>query len=87
MIYATGGLAMTNSKLAVEAVGSDSTNHLKGYVLGGGLETVLLGNLGLRLEYLRYQWRDQGYTIGGQETGKLGSHDDHIRAGLIVRLN
>jgi outer membrane immunogenic protein len=87
MIYVTGGLAMTNAKLAVESIGSDSTNRLNGYVLGGGLETVLLGNLGIRIEYLRYQWRDQDYTIGGASTGKLGSHDDHIRAGLIVRLN
>jgi outer membrane immunogenic protein len=87
MLYGTAGLAMTNSKLAVETIGSDSTNRLNGYVFGGGLETAFLGNLGLRLEYLRYQWKDQDYTIGGASTGKLGSHDDHIRAGLIVKLN
>lgn len=87
MIFATAGLAMTNAKLAVDTIGSDTANRLNGYVFGGGLETTLIGNLGLRLEYLRYVWRDQSYDIGGQATGKLGSHDDHIRAGLIVRLN
>jgi outer membrane immunogenic protein len=87
LLYGTGGLAITNAKLAVETVGSDSANRLNGYVFGGGLETTLIGNLGLRIEYLRYVWKDQAYTIGGADTGKLGSHDDHIRAGLIVRLN
>jgi outer membrane immunogenic protein len=87
MIYATGGVAMTNSKLAVETIGTDSANRLNGYVFGGGLETTIFGNLVTRLEYLRYQWKDQDYTIGGQSTGKLGSHNDNIRAGLIVKLN
>ena len=86
LVYGTGGFAMTNAKLAVETIGSQEKNT-KGYVLGGGVESMLLGNMGLRIEALRYQWLDQGYTIGGMDTGKLGSHDTVVRAGLVFKLN
>lgn len=86
MLYATGGVALTNAKLTVDDIGSQEKNT-KGYVLGGGVESMLFGNLGVRVEALRYQWLDQGYTIGGMETPKLGSHDTVVRAGLVFRLN
>ena len=86
MLYATGGVALTNAKLAVDDIGSQEKNT-KGYVFGGGLESCVFGNMCVRGEVLRYQWLDQAYTIGGADTGKLGSHDTVARAGLVFKLN
>ena len=84
--HATGGVALTNAKLAVDDIGSQEKNT-KGYVFGGGLESCVFGNMCVRGEVLRYQWLDQAYTIGGADTGKLGSHDTVARAGLVFKLN
>lgn len=87
MLYATAGIAMTDGKIAVDDVGSASKNRINGFVYGAGFETFLLGNMGVRLEALRYDWRPEGLTSDVIETGKLKSHDTHVRAALIFRLN
>jgi outer membrane immunogenic protein len=87
LLYATGGLAMTNAKLAVETFGANEHNRVNGYVFGAGFETFAFHNVGVRLEALQYRWQDQGFVIGGADTGKLRSHDTHVRVGLIIRLN
>ena len=86
LVYATGGAALTNNKLAIDGIGSQEKNT-KGYVLGGGIESMLFGNMGVRVEVLRTQWLDQGFTLGGSDTGKLGSHETAVRAGLIFKMN
>ena len=48
---------------------------------------MIFGNLGVRLEFLRYQWDRQNFSIGGEDTGKVKSHDNHVRAGLVIKLN
>ena len=85
LIYATGGLALTNGKLSVTSIGADSGNT-RGLVYGAGLEAMLLGNLGIRLEALRYEWDTRSYDFGGNDSAKLGAHDTHVRVGLIVKL-
>ena len=87
MLYGTAGVAMTNAKLAVVDIGSGERDQVRGYVYGGGIESYLFGNIGARLEVLRYQWDKESFTIDGHDTGKLRSHDTHVRAGLVFRLN
>jgi outer membrane immunogenic protein len=87
LLYGTFGVAMTNAKLSAEDIGSDTRDRLNGYVVGAGIEAAVFDNMALRLEYLHYRWADQAYTIGGADTGKLGSHDNAVRAGLIFKLN
>ncbi len=87
LLYGTAGVAMTNAKLSAEDVGSDTRDRLNGYVVGAGIEAAIFDNAALRLEYLHYRWADQAYTVGGADTGKLGSHDNAVRAGLIFKLN
>jgi outer membrane immunogenic protein len=87
MLYATAGIAMTDGKIAVDDVGSASKNRINGLVYGAGFESCFFGNLCPRIEVLRYDWRPEGLTSGAIDTGKLKSHDTHVRAGLVVRLN
>ncbi len=87
MLYATAGIAMTDGKIGVDDIGSASKNRINGLVYGAGFETFLLGNMGVRLEALRYEWRPEGLTSDIIETGKLKSHDTHVRAAVIFPLN
>jgi outer membrane immunogenic protein len=87
LLYGTAGVAMTNAKLNAEDVGSDSRDRLNGYVVGAGIEAAVFDNASIRLEYLHFRWADQAYTVGGADTGKLGSHDNAVRAALVFRLN
>ena len=87
LLYGTAGLATTNGKLAVEDVGSNERNRINGWVAGAGIESMLFGNMGVRVEALRFQWDDRSFVIDGQDTGKLRSHDTHVRAGLVFKLH
>ena len=87
MLYGTAGVAMTNAKLSAEDVGSDSRDRLNGYVVGAGIEAAVFDNASVRFEYLHYRWADQAYTIGGADTGKLGSHDNAARVAVTFKLN
>jgi outer membrane immunogenic protein len=86
LYYLTAGAALTNAKLAVDGLGDD-TRNTKGFVVGAGLETRIIGNMGLRLELLRYQWGDRGFVLTGAATPELKSHDTHVRGGLVFKLN
>jgi outer membrane immunogenic protein len=87
MIYATGGVAMSNGRVAVEGVGAADSDRVKGWVYGAGLETFIFGPLGVRLEWLRYDWRGTTFSSDSfGDTPKLKSHDDHIRLGVLVRM-
>jgi outer membrane immunogenic protein len=87
MLYATAGIAMTDGRVSVDDVGSASKNRINGWVYGAGFESFIFGNMGIRLEALRYEWRPEGLTSDAIDTGKLKSHDTHVRAGLVFRLN
>lgn len=87
LLYGTAGVAMTNAKLAVDGTGSDTRDRINGYVVGAGIEAAVFDTASLRLEYLHFRWADAAYTVGGADTGKLGSHDNAVRAGLIFKLN
>jgi outer membrane immunogenic protein len=86
MLYATGGLGTTNAKINVDGLGSASNNHVKGIVYGAGLESYLIGNIGVRIEWLRFDWRGAGFASDAFDAGKFKGADDQIRAGLVFRL-
>ena len=86
LLYATGGLAVSNAELAVQSVGNASNNHVRGLVYGVGIEAVILGNLAVRVEGLQFDWRGAGFASDAFDAGRVRSEDRHIRAGLIVRL-
>lgn len=87
LFYLTGGPALTTAKLAVDDIGSSSDKNTKGWAFGGGVESYSFGNLGWRIEYIHNEWTGQSFTIDNANTGKLGSGDDRVRAGLIFKLN
>lgn len=87
LFYLTGGPALTTAKLAVDDIGSSSDKNTKGWAFGGGVESYSFGNLGWRIEYIHNEWTGQSFTIDNANTGKLGSGDDRVRAGLVFRLN
>lgn len=82
MVYATGGVAMTNAKLS-DGIDSVEKNRINGLVYGLGAESFLFGNVGIRLEALRYDW--DAFRPSGLDD-KVHSHDTHVRAALIVRM-
>ncbi len=85
LIYGTGGMAQTNAKLEVTDVGHNEQLQ-RGIVFGGGIESMLLGNIGLRIEALRYQWDDRTFRFDGVDTRKIGARDTHVRVGLVIKL-
>lgn len=88
MLYGTAGLAQTNGKVTGSdgaMTASASADRINGFAYGVGLESYVFGNVGIRLEALKIDWRPAGFTSDALDAGKLRSDDTHIRAALIVR--
>lgn len=85
LFYTTGGVAITESKLDVTGLGSDS-KMVVGWVAGVGAEAALLPNMSLRVEGLHYGLPDETFTISGVE-GNIKQAETVARVGLIFRLN
>src|SRR3546814_1375967 len=63
---------------------SDKQTHV-GYVVGGGVEALLIENLSAKIEYLYYDLGEEKYkgSFGGVPVSVSGELDGHIvRAGL-----
>ena len=92
LFYGTGGIAFTNvdTKVVSDWSGNienynDSTSHM-GWVVGGGVEMMLTNNITGRLEFLHYEFDDDGFFAdGGYDLdGDLDLDMDVIRAGINV---
>ena len=86
LLYATGGLALTDQKIAVTGIGSD-TEWRYGWVAGVGAEAMLTKTVTLRLEGLHYDFAEKGFNLGGLGTEKLGTQENVVRVGVSFKLN
>lgn len=88
LLYGTGGLALTEKKLAAtDGMLSLSDKELSyGVVGGGGVEAELTKTLFVRLEALHYWFPDEKMSFDS-EAFKSGQHTTIIRGGLGFKLN
>jgi len=85
LFYSTGGIAVTESKLAVAGLGSDQ-QYVVGWVAGAGAEAALLPNMSIRVEALHYGLPSETFTISGVE-GSIKQSETVARVGVLFRLN
>ncbi|MGQ0673565.1 MAG: outer membrane protein [Hyphomicrobium sp.] len=88
MVYATGGVALGDIDLKLDAPGlSESFTETKvGYAVGGGIEYKLTDSWVARVEALHYSFAEETFDTG---LGRLDVDSDvtTVRAGLSLRLN
>lgn len=85
LVYGTAGVAFTNVSLTAQSFGRDS-EILKGWVLGGGLETAIFGGWRLRGEYLYSKADSNRFTFGTGPTFSADNGNHTVRAALVVRF-
>lgn len=84
LVYATGGAALSDQKISVTGLGSD-TEWRYGWVFGGGIEGMVGKVMTLRLEALRYDFPDKAFWLNGA-TDKIGTQETVVRVGLGFKL-
>lgn len=87
MIYGTGGLAFTKTKLTLSAPGVSISDDSwsTGWTLGAGVEWAFMPNWSAKLEYLYVDSGDIDLTLAG--TSVTGDYDfSVVRAGLNYRF-
>lgn len=91
LLYATAGYAWTTANVSDQSAGSKSSNDLTfhGVVYGAGIEAMVLPNLSLRLEALRFDYSSEELSIGGAAAAaqEFDPSDTVVRAGLTFHLN
>jgi outer membrane immunogenic protein len=88
LLYGTGGLAVQESTLDVDApmISIGDSQMQWGAVLGAGMEAKLTNTLHVRVEALHYAWRDEKFNLAGTDA-KLGQDDTVIRIGIGWKLH
>lgn len=85
LFYSTGGVAVTESKLAVSGLGSDR-QYIVGWVAGVGAEAALTKTMSIRVEGLHYGLPDETFRIDGAEAA-IKQSETVARVGVTFRLN
>lgn len=85
LLYATGGVAVTESKLAATGFGSDQA-YVLGAVGGGGIELITLTNMAIRVEALHFAMPAETFSIQGVDAS-IKQSETVARVGVIFRLN
>lgn len=87
LLYGTGGIALQEAVLQVNdpLISASSGEYVFGLVGGAGLEVLLTRTVSLRVEGLHYAWRDQTFTIAGEQA-KIGQSDTVFRVGVGFKL-
>ena len=75
LVYGTGGIAFSSTKLEQQTVGSQSKQNV-GWTVGGGIEGAITENIVARGEYL-YQ------SFGSQSYGKLNVRDVEVDSNVV----
>lgn len=84
LLYATGGAALTESKLAATDFGSDKA-YVLGLVGGGGVELLTLANMAVRVEALHYAMPAETFSLSGVEASVKQS-ETVARVGVVFKL-
>ena len=91
LVYATGGLAFTNTKLSVTdtdlGLSASVSGSANGWVLGGGLEWKMSRAMSLRGEALHYDFSGADLRFDGVSLGKIDSSATILRAGVSLHFN
>jgi outer membrane immunogenic protein len=91
LVYATGGLAFTNTKLSVTdadlGLSASVSGRANGWVLGGGLEWKMSRAVSLRGEALHYDFSGVDLRFDGASLGKIDSSATVVRAGVSLHFN
>jgi len=83
LLFATGGVAVSNQKLRLGGVEDDNT-HL-GYTVGAGVEAKVANGVTSRVEYRYSDFESKRYDLGN--TSISSGFDEHsIRAGLALKF-
>lgn len=86
LLYLTGGLGVLKGDMLLTALGQTDEKTHYGWVIGGGMEHVLSGNLNLRLEYLYGHFGKEDYEFPAG-TVRMGIDNLHqVRVGLVYNF-
>ena len=80
LLYGTGGLAVTNSKLSADT-GSDSNTRI-GWTAGAGAEAKITNNLIGRVEYRYSDYGRKDFDLGGPSEVSSKLTTNEVRVGL-----
>ena len=86
LLYVTGGAAVTDTKVTLAGMGSDSALRY-GWVAGAGIEAQITETVAIRLEGLHYGFPDKVFDFNGVGSEKLGTAETVARVGLSFKLN
>lgn len=87
LLYVTGGLAVTQSKLAVSDIGADK-NMIYGIVAGAGIEAELTRTLFVRIEGRHTRFQDETFTLQPGIAATVDRQADNtIFVGVGFKLN
>lgn len=86
LLYVTGGAALTDTKVSIAGLGSDSDLRV-GWVAGGGIEAQITRTVALRFEGLHYAFPDKNFSFSSLGSEKLGAAETVARVGVSFRLN
>lgn len=79
LVYATGGLALTDAELSHGAVSQDEI--LYGYTIGAGVETYLTKNVTFRAEYLYTDFEDETFNLSSGTSAEFDNHTLRVGVG------
>ncbi len=83
LLFATGGLAVSNKELTLRGASDDQT-HL-GYTVGAGVEAKVTDGVTSRVEYRYSNFSDKTYDLGNVSVSS-GFDEHSIRAGLALKF-
>ncbi len=88
LVYATGGLALGGfgSDLATPTSLTRNSETLLGYVVGGGIEMKISGNVSGRIEALHYGFNDKSFEFAAGDL-RADLSTTTVRAGLTYHFS
>lgn len=88
LVYATGGMALGgfDSDLATLTSLTRNSDMLLGYVVGGGIEMKITGNISGRIEALHYGFNDKSFEFAAGDL-RADLSTTTVRAGLTYHFN
>lgn len=87
LLYVTGGIGVLEAKMTLTAFDeSDRKTHV-GYVVGGGIETMLSENLNVRLEYIFGDFGEETYEFTPGNVSEDINSLHMVRAGLVYNFS
>lgn len=87
LIYTTAGVGVLKAKMRLTAFNETDKKTHYGYVIGGGIETLLTENINMRLEYLYGDFGKKTYNFTPGNVSEDISSLHLVRAGLTYNFS